>query len=135
MGDTEFHPLYFFKLLKIMPEINSSKHTILKDVEITGSLSFKGELTFDGKLRKGGVEGDFLIVGKNGSIKGDIRVAALRMLGEVTGDVVVTEKCEIGDTADFTGSLTTVKLAMAEGASVNGQVQIGPAQNTARKAG
>ena len=68
-----------------MPEINISKHTILNDVEITGTLTFKGELTFDGKLRKGSVEGDSLIVGKNASIKGNIRVAKLNLLGAVTG--------------------------------------------------
>lgn len=117
-----------------MPETNTSKHTILNDVEITGSLIFKGELTFDGKLRKGSVEGDSLIVGKNASIKGNIRVARLNLLGAVTGDVAVSEKCEIGPTADFAGTLTTVKLAMAEGASVNGQVQIGPAQRTPKNA-
>jgi cytoskeletal protein CcmA (bactofilin family) len=114
-----------------MPEMNSSKHTILSDVEITGSLTFKGELTFDGKLRKGSVEGESLIVGKNASIKGNIRVASLNLLGAVTGDVAVTGKCEIGATADFTGSLTTAKLAMAEGACVNGQVRIGTAPGTA----
>jgi cytoskeletal protein CcmA (bactofilin family) len=118
-----------------MPEMNSSKHTILSDVEITGTLRFKGELTFDGKLSKGSVEGESLIVGKNASIKGNIRVARLNLLGEVAGDVAVSEKCEIGATADFTGTLTTVKLAMAEGASVNGQVQIGPAQAAQKKTG
>ncbi len=111
-----------------MPEINSSKHTILSDVEITGSLIFKGELTFDGKLNKGSVEGESLIVDKNATIRGTIRVVTLKLLGAVTGDVVVSERCEIGETANFSGTLTTVKLAMAEGASVNGQVQIGPAQ-------
>ena len=104
---------------------NSSKHSFLNDVEITGTLVFKGELTFDGKLRKGSVEGESLIVGKNASIRGNIRVARLNMLGSVTGDVAVSEKCEIGETAEFAGTLSTVKLAMAEGASVNGQVQIG----------
>ena len=118
-----------------MPEINTSKHTILDDVEITGSLTFKGELTFDGRLNKGSVVGDSLIVGKNASIQGNIRVARLNLLGEVTGDVSVSEKCEIGETADFTGTLTTVKLAMAEGASVNGQVQIGPAQRAPKNTG
>jgi cytoskeletal protein CcmA (bactofilin family) len=120
--------MQFKQSLTEMPEINSSKHTILSDVEITGSLTFRGELTFDGKLKKGTLEGESLIVGKNATIRGNIRVARLNMLGAVTGDVAVSEKCEIGESADFTGSLTTVKLAMAEGASVNGQVQIGPPQ-------
>lgn len=118
-----------------MPEINTSKHTILNDVEITGTLVFKGELTFDGKLKKGSVEGESLIVGKNGSVRGNIRVARLNLLGSVTGDVVVSEKCEIGGTAEFAGTLSTVRLAMAEGASVNGQVQIGPAHGTPKAAG
>lgn len=110
-----------------MPDpIINNKHTILDDVEITGTLIFKGELTFDGKLTKGGIEGEALIVGKNANIKGNIRVASLKMLGKVNGDVAVSGKCEVGETADFNGSLQTVKLAMAEGACMNGQVNIGP---------
>lgn len=118
-----------------MPEINSSKHTILNDVEITGSVTFKGELTFDGKLNSGSVEGESLVVGKNASIKGNIRVARLSLLGAVTGDVIVSEKCDIGQTAEFAGSLMTVKLAMSEGARVNGQVQIGPVPRTSKNGG
>jgi cytoskeletal protein CcmA (bactofilin family) len=118
-----------------MPEITHNKHTILSDVEITGNLSFKGELTFDGTLKKGNIEGESLIVGEHAEIKGNIRVAKLNLLGSVTGDVAVSEKCEIGGTAEFSGTLSTARLAMADGASVNGQVQIGPAHGTPKTAG
>ena len=105
----------------------NTKSAILGNVEITGSIAFRGELVFDGKLKSGSIVGDTLQVGKNAKIKGDVLVDSLNLSGKITGNTTATQKCELDSTAQVIGTLTASRLAMAEGATLVGQVRLGPA--------
>jgi cytoskeletal protein CcmA (bactofilin family) len=105
---------------------NENKSSILSDVEITGSVKFKGELSFDGQLKDGDIEGESLIAGERARIKGDVKAEALLLRGTVTGDVLVAGRCELKGSANLVGSLTTNRLVMDEGATLIGDVQITP---------
>ena len=102
------------------------KSTILSDVEISGTLTFKGELAFDGHLKDGDIEGEALLVGDKAQIKGNIKADALMLRGAVTGDVLVTGRCELKGSANLLGSLVTNRLVMDEGATLIGDVEITP---------
>lgn len=108
-----------------MNQTTSTENTVLSDIEITGSLNFKGTLHFEGKLRKGSIAGETLFVGKSADIKGNITTDILRMDGNVIGDITVNGKCTLGDSAVLTGDIKSSSLVMAEGAIVIGQMQIG----------
>lgn len=105
--------------------MNASSN-IHSDVEITGSLTFKGELTFDGQLKGGDIVGEVLIVGPKARIHGNIQSEALTLHGSVTGDVLVAGRCELKGSANLTGSLTTNRLVMDEGATLMGKAEITP---------
>jgi len=105
----------------------NTKSAILGNVEITGSIAFRGELVFDGKLKSGSIIGDILQVGKNAKIKGDVLVDTLNLSGKITGNTTATEKCALEPTAEIIGTLTAHRLAMAEGATLVGEVRLGPA--------
>jgi cytoskeletal protein CcmA (bactofilin family) len=107
-----------------IPSDNQS--TILSDVEIIGSLTFKGHLTFDGQLSNGNVKGESLTVGPKSRISGNIDVETLTLHGAVTGDVLVAGKCELKGSANLVGSLTTNRLVMDEGATLIGGAEITP---------
>ena len=92
--------------------------TILSDVEITGTLTFSGELHFDGQLHDGDIIGETLVLGPKRRVQGNIQAAALTLHGSVTGDVLVTGRCELKGSASLVGSLTTNRLAMDEGATL-----------------
>ena len=109
-----------------MTPSDDNKSSILSDVEISGSVKFKGELSFDGQLRDGNIEGEALIAGERARIKGDIKADAFLLRGSVTGDVLVAGKCELKGSANLVGSLTTNRLVMDEGATLIGDVQITP---------
>ncbi len=109
-----------------MTPSDDNKSSILSDVEISGTVKFKGELSFDGQLTNGNIEGEALIAGERARIKGDIKADALLLRGSVTGDVLVAGKCELKGSANLVGSLTTNRLVMDEGASLIGDVQITP---------
>jgi len=100
--------------------------TILSDVEISGTLNFGGELFFDGQLHDGDIIGDTLVLGPKARIQGNIQANALTLHGSVTGDVLVTGRCELKGSASLVGSLTTNRLAMDEGATLIGRAEITP---------
>jgi cytoskeletal protein CcmA (bactofilin family) len=100
--------------------------TILSDVEITGTLTFAGELHFDGQLHDGDIIGETLVLGPKARVQGNIQAAGLTLHGSVTGDVLVTGRCELKGSASLVGSLTTNRLAMDEGATLIGRAEITP---------
>ena len=110
-----------------MAESHESKSVAASDVQIIGSLTFKGELVFDGKLSGGSVKGRLLSVGPASRIDGNIEADALSIAGIVNGNVTVNGKTEIHSSAQLVGNLTTSRLVMADGATLIGQVQIRPA--------
>jgi cytoskeletal protein CcmA (bactofilin family) len=103
--------------------MNSS---ILDDVEINGSITFKGAMSFDGSLKNGGIKGEDLTVGSKGRIEGKVESNSLTLHGSVTGDVVVSGKCNLSGAAKLLGSLTTNRLAMEDGATFIGRAEITP---------
>jgi cytoskeletal protein CcmA (bactofilin family) len=106
------------------PSLRSS--TILSDVEVSGTITFTGELIFDGQLRNGDITGEILVLGPKAKIQGNIQAESLTLHGSVTGDVLVTGRCELKGSASLVGSLTTNRLAMDEGATLIGKAEITP---------
>ena len=114
-----------------MAELHQSKSIAASDVQITGSLIFKGELVFDGKLSGGGIMGRILSIGATAKVDGDIECDALSIAGVVNGNVSVSGKCELHASAQLVGNLNTSRLVMADGATLIGQVQIRPTGSSA----
>ena len=113
-----------------MADISTNKSNVSSDVEIYGSVTFKGELTFDGKLQGGGITGKMLTVGPSAKIQGDIHSDAVTISGTVTGDVTVSGKCDLKSSAQLFGNLTTARLVMDDGATLIGKAEIKPAGTT-----
>ena len=110
-----------------MSELFDSKSIATSDVQIIGSISFKGELAFDGKLSGGNIKGRVLSLGASARIDGNIECDALSIAGIVNGNVTVSGKCELHASAQLNGNLNTSRLVMEDGATLIGQVQIRPA--------
>lgn len=109
-----------------MAELHESKSVAASDVQIIGSLTFKGDLAFDGKLSGGGIKGRALAIGASAKIDGNIECESLSIAGVVNGNVTVAGKCELHASAQLVGNLNTSRLVMADGATLIGQVQIRP---------
>ncbi len=110
-----------------MAEHHEPKSVAASDVQIIGSITFKGELAFDGKLSGGGIKGRVLALGSSAKVDGNIECDALSIAGVVNGNVTVSGKCELHASAQLVGNLNTSRLVMADGATLIGQVQIRPA--------
>lgn len=101
-----------------------------KDIEITGTLRFKGELLFDGKFKGSVVEGSSLVIGDGAEIHSkSIVVDNLTSSGLVDGDAKVSQRCHLKETAHLQGSLKTFRLAMEDGATFAGALEISKPAN------
>jgi cytoskeletal protein CcmA (bactofilin family) len=82
---------------------------------------FKGDLTSKRVVRidgivEGNVQADSLIIGKTGSVKGDISVREVEVDGSVEGNIKAEEAVEIRPEGAVEGDIHTVKLIISEGA-------------------
>lgn len=88
---------------------------------LTGETQFHAMLRVDGHLI-GTVasESGTLIIGTNGQVDANIAVAAAMINGTVNGDIVATEKLQLGRTARVLGNIHSPRLIVEEGAILEG---------------
>lgn len=88
---------------------------------LTGETNFQAMLRIDGHLTgKISSESGTLIVGATGKVDANIAVAAAVISGTVNGDIIATEKLELGRTARVIGNVKTPRLVIEDGAIFEG---------------
>ena len=96
------------------------------DVEINGTLTFGQNFVFEGKLEGEIISTGRLTVGQKASINGDINASSVAILGKVTGNVTVQEKCELHSESQLIGDLKAPRLSIGEGATFIGRSEVVP---------
>ena len=98
---------------------------------LTGETEFHAMLRVDGHL-VGTVssESGTLIIGTNGQVDANIAVAAAMVNGAVNGDIVATEKLQLGRTARVMGNIQSPRLIVEEGAILEGSCSMLKARET-----
>lgn len=109
-----------------MSEPTRQNSSVPADVEIHGSVTFRGEMTFAGTLTGGDIKGPTLTVSPGATITGNVESETCTLHGTVNGDVLVTGKCDLKPSAVLLGDLTTSSLVMGEGATFVGKAEIRP---------
>jgi cytoskeletal protein CcmA (bactofilin family) len=101
---------------------------------LTGETNFQAMLRVDGHLT-GRVtsENGTLIIGSTGKVDANIAVAAAQINGIVNGDIIATEKIELGRTARIGGNIQTPRLVMDEGAILEGSCSMVKAREASEK--
>jgi cytoskeletal protein CcmA (bactofilin family) len=92
---------------------------------LTGEATFKAMLRVDGHL-SGRVtsESGTLIIGNNGQVDADIQVAVAVIHGTVNGDIVATQRLELGRAAKVNGNIQTPSLVIEQGALFEGSCRM-----------
>ena len=98
---------------------------------LTGETEFHAMLRVDGHLI-GTVasESGTLIIGTNGQVDANIMVAAAMINGTVNGDIVASEKLQLGRTARVMGNIHSPRLIVEEGAILEGSCSMLKARET-----
>jgi len=88
---------------------------------LTGETNFQMMLRVDGHLT-GSVasDGGTLIVGTNGVVDANVAVAAAMINGTVNGDILATDRIQLGRTAKVVGNIQTPRLVLEDGAILEG---------------
>ena len=104
-----------------------SKNILGNDVDIKGTIKFESELIYDGKL-EGEILSDngVLTLGKNAEVRGELKTKSIVVHGNVTGNISVTERCELKATSQLTGDLKAMRIIIEEGAIFIGKSEVTP---------
>ena len=103
-----------------------------KSISIKGDLTGNEDLVIEGKVDgKVDLPNNQLTIGANGTVNAEVKAKAVSVIGHVTGNVGATERIEIQATGIVEGDVSAPRLIVAEGAVVNGSVQMGKAAKPA----
>ena len=99
-----------------------------KSISIKGDLTGNEDMVIEGKV-EGKVElpNNQLTIGAHGTVKAEVAAKSVVVMGHVVGNVAGTERVEIQATGRVEGDVAAPKLVVAEGAQINGTVQMGSA--------
>src|SRR5215208_2328172 len=88
---------------------------------VTGEANFKAMMRVDGHLsgRISSSSGT-LIVGANGKVDANIEVAVAVIHGTINGDIIATQRLELGRAAKVNGNIQTPSLIIEQGAMFEG---------------
>lgn len=92
---------------------------------LSGEAVFKGMLRVDGHLTgRINSEKGTLIVSSGGRVDADIEVATAKINGVVNGDIIASERLELGRTAEVHGNVQTPVLVIEQGAIFEGNCRM-----------
>lgn len=104
---------------------NQRMANIGKSISIKGDLTGNEDLVLEGKV-EGKVElpNNQLTIGANGVVQAEIQAKSVVVVGKVTGNIRGTERIEIQATGVVEGDVSSPRLVVAEGAVLNGAIQM-----------
>jgi len=107
------------------PGTESSMSVIGSGMRIVGDIESNGVIKVEG-IVDGSVRGARqLLLGKSGTIHGDIYAVDAILGGTVVGTVVASERVEIQGTSSVEGDIHTKSMVVFEGGTINGTVRMG----------
>lgn len=103
--------------------------------DVTGEANFKAMMRVDGHFsgRISSSSGT-LIVGANGKVDANIEVAVAVIHGNINGDIIATQRLELGRAAKVHGNIQTPSLVIEQGAIFEGSCKMLQMQTAAEKA-
>jgi cytoskeletal protein CcmA (bactofilin family) len=92
---------------------------------LTGEATFKAMLRVDGHLSgKISSSSGTLIVGANGKVDANIEVAVAVIHGTINGDIIATQRLELGRAAKVNGNIQTPSLVIEQGGIFEGSCKM-----------
>ena len=107
---------------------NSSLETVGNDIDtvigasvkVEGNFVCDGNIVIEGEVRGIIETGGYLQIGTNAVIVADIQAGNSKISGKVQGNIVVKGHLELTETAQINGDIKVASLAIAKGATLNG---------------
>ena len=108
-----------------VPDAPEDITTIGRGVVIEGEVKGGEDLVIDGKV-DGTIElrQHTLTVGPTGRVKAELSAKSVVVLGKVNGRIQASERVSIGETGSVEGAVSAPRLVMADGAQLQGRVDM-----------
>jgi cytoskeletal protein CcmA (bactofilin family) len=100
------------------PSLLSAGSRVTGDIETAGALLVSGEVVGDGRI------GGELSIVAGAHWRGQLVAQRAVIAGRLTGNITVRDRIEIAASAVIQGRVTARMIAMARGASVEGEVTV-----------
>ncbi|EMJ89839.1 bactofilin family protein [Leptospira kirschneri] len=95
-----------------------------RETSFSGILNFQKPLEISGEFQ-GEIESDgFLLISEGAKIRANIKAGTVIVGGEITGNVIATEKLEMLSTGKVNGNIKTSKLQIADGVIFDGNCEM-----------
>ena len=109
---------------KLFKEIEKDRGTIPSIIsegsEFKGNIKTPGEIQIDGVLN-GNVKAKQIVVGINGSVRGNVTASFLRVCGKIEGEIRA-ETLEIVSSASVKGNVFKKTISIESGSKVTGNI-------------
>jgi len=99
------------------------KNVITPSTIINGEIQGQGDLNLEGQFIGNISIKGLLFIGKAGSFKGEATAENMILEGRVEGMIKVTAKIEIRFSGSLQGNIFCQKIAIAEGAFIDGEIR------------
>ena len=118
---------------QVSPPASNQLNIVAMGSVFDGSLTTQCDVRVSGKLIGSLNAKGRAVVATEGEVEGEIEAHSASIAGTVTGDLVVSEMLLLAGTARVDGTIRTARLIVEEGATFNGQCQMGqPGQSLIR---
>lgn len=97
---------------------------IASGMRITGDIETSGTLKIDGRIEGSVTGARQLMLGRSGTIQGNVHAGEVVIGGAVHGSIVADERLELQGSATVDGDIDTKSIVVLEGARINGAVRM-----------
>ncbi len=110
----------------ITPQPRESVISIIgPGMRVVGDCETDGTLRIEGKVEGTVRAGKAVVVGKDGSVEGDLITQDAIVGGRVNGKVIAESRLELQATCSVEGEIRARRIKLDEGGQVNGSVYVG----------
>jgi cytoskeletal protein CcmA (bactofilin family) len=109
---------------RLLDRMRSSPSLLAQEVRLTGNIETSGPLLLSGHVCGNGRIGGELGIAIGAHWEGDLVARSAVVSGQLTGTLVVEEKLEIGASAVIRGRVQARSIAIARGATVDGEMLV-----------
>jgi cytoskeletal protein CcmA (bactofilin family) len=96
-------------------------------ISLTGEIKGGEDLVIEGRVEGAiDLQGHALHLGPKSSVTAEIRARSVTIEGQVDGTLYCAEKLEIMASGRVTGTISTPRLALEDGARFKGSIDMGP---------
>ncbi|HEX6589267.1 MAG TPA: polymer-forming cytoskeletal protein [Longimicrobiales bacterium] len=94
-------------------------------MRVVGDCETEGTLRIEGTVQGKVTAGKAVVVGRDGTVKGDISTQDAVIGGHVTGKVIAESRLELQETSVVDGEIHARRIKLEEGGRVNGTIHTG----------